>query len=285
MPERPDIFNRPMQSTPLRTALTLDGPPSQATLTVPPDWAQGRTSFGGLPAAACVRAMQDLVASDPDATSPARWLRSITVHFIAPISVGPARLSARLLRTGRHMTQAAAEVWSGDRLALMANAAFGSSRFSELEIGAPEAPEMAEPEALMAMPYIPGAMPAFTQHVDYRWASSHFPFSGGDHPVIEGWCRPHDPVPLDPAVLLMLIDAWPAPVLTMATAPTRASSVTWMVNFIGDGLSEPIPTGAWVKVAQRTTVSKGGYADGIADVWSEDGRLLARSRQLVTLFG
>jgi len=285
MPERADIFNRPTESTPLWHALALGGPAGDATITVPPDWTQGRTAFGGLPAAACVRAMQELVASDPVASTQPRLVRSVTVHFIAPISVGPARVPARLLRTGRHMTQAAAEVWSGDRLALMANASFGTSRPSELGLPSLTAPKLAPPDALLAMHYMPGEMPAFTQHFDYRWATSNFPFSGSDLPVIEGWCRPHHDVAIDPAVLLMLVDAWPAPVLSMATDRTRASSVTWMVNFIGDALSEPIPEGSWVKVVQRTTASAGGYADGIADVWTADGRLLARSRQLVTVYG
>jgi acyl-CoA thioesterase len=183
------------------------------------------------------------------------------------------------------MTQTAAEVWAGDRLALMANAAFGASRTSALEVSAPSPPKIGDPDGLLAMPYIPGAMPAFTQHIDYRWATPHFPFTGGDTSWVDGWCRPQAQVPVDASLVLMLIDAWPAPVLTMAHKPTSASSVTWSVNFIGDHLQTPMPAGSWMQVAHRSPVSKGGYADGTADVWAADGRLLARSRQLVTLFG
>ena len=283
MPAGPEIYNRPDSTTPLPQALHLDGDPAEATLTIAADWAQGRTAFGGLPAAASARAMQQLVhAGTPDET---RLLRSITVHFIAPIPVGTASVRARLLREGRHMTQAAAEVWVGDRLALMANAAFGASRDSALEVCGPSPTQVGRPDDLLAMPYIPGAMPAFTQHIDYRWAQPHFPFTGGDTHWVDGWCRPKAQLPIDAALVLMLIDAWPAPVLTMAHKPTSASSVTWSVNFIDDHLQTPLPTGSWVQVAHRSPASKGGYADGTADVWAADGRLLARSRQLVTLFG
>ena len=48
-------------------------------LDVPPDWAQGRSIFGGLQAAFAVRAMRSIV-------DPAVPLRSLQVTFIGPAS-------------------------------------------------------------------------------------------------------------------------------------------------------------------------------------------------------
>jgi len=252
---------------------------SQSPPVIPADWSQGRTAFGGLSTLLAYRAM----CSAARATDgPERPLQSIAVHFVGPVPIGSVHVEADVLRTGRYMTQTTARIRTGDQLALTAHGAHGLPRPSKLEIAPPAAPDLPDPTTLPEMPYIPGMMPAFTQHIEYRWASGDYPFSGSHSPVIQGWCRTREATPVDPGIVLMLIDSWPAGVLTMASSYTAASSVLWMVNFFS---TDPLPVGTWLKTEQRTTASMSGHAENIADVWTADGILVARSRQLVTIYG
>jgi len=261
----------------VRTPLShiLDQQPPQ----IPVDWGQGRTAFGGLSSMLATRAME--AAATPDDGSE-RPLQSIAVHFVGPVAVGPVEVQAEVLRAGRYMTQTTACLLSGGKVALTAHGAHGTPRPSQLELDPPAAPDLPAPESLPEMPYIPGMMPAFTQHIEYRWATPHFPFTGGDSPIIRGWCRARADHPVDAGLVLLLIDSWPAGVLTMAPTFTAASSVLWMVTFFD---TTPLPAHSWLKTEQRTTMSRSGHAENVADVWSADGRLIARSRQLVTVYG
>ena len=266
------MFNDPNgQKTPLKTILSAESP------SIPADWGQGRTAFGGLSTFLVVRAIQAAAH-----TPPARPLQSVSVHFVGPVPIGPVHVASQVLRTGRYMTQTAGTLRVGDQIALTVQGAHGQPRASKLELEPPSAPELPPPDRLPEMPFIPGMMPSFTQHVDYRWATEHFPFTGGPSPLIRGWCRLDEDVVVDPATVLLLIDAWPAGILTMAPGFVAASSVLWMVTFFN---STALPPRSWLKTEQRTTVSHSGHAENIADIWTADGQLVARSRQLVTIYG
>ncbi len=266
------MFNDPQgQHTPLTRILTEDSP------IVPVDWGQGRTAFGGLSTFLVVQAMEAAAHADPP-----RPLQSVSVHFIGPVPIGPVDIRARVLRTGRYMTQTTGTLEVESGIALAVQGAHGRPRASKLELEPPQAPALPDPNELPAMPYMAGMMPAFTQHIDYRWASSHFPFTGGSSPQIRGWCRFREDLPVDAAMVMLLIDAWPAGIITMAPEFVAASSVIWMVNFFD---FSPLPAGSWLQTVQRTTMSRAGHAENIADIWTSEGKLVARSRQLVTIYG
>lgn len=278
------MFQTPTEpTTPLFSVLPSPSAGQDAVqLAVPVDWAQGRTCFGGLTAGAAVRVMSALVPSD-------RPLRSVAVHFVGPLAAGgePAQVRGKVLRAGRSITQVSAEVRSASgELAITAHAAFGAARDSALVVPAPEAPDLPVPDSLQPMPYLPGLVPAFTQHVDYRWTTENYPFMGGSEAAISGWCRMADrSARVDAAVIMLLLDAWPGAVLSLAKGPTAASSVTWLANFV-----EPLPEDGfdpdtWFRYVQHDRVSVGGHADAECDLWDADGRLVARSRQLLAVYG
>ena len=70
--------------------------------TIPADWMQGRTSYGGLSAALALVAAQQLVDDLPP-------LRSATVNFVGPLA-GEVEVRAKLLRRGRNASWISAEV-------------------------------------------------------------------------------------------------------------------------------------------------------------------------------
>ena len=71
---------------------------------IPADWAQGRTAFGGLAASVLIRAVQQLPGlSDLP-------VRSVDAAFVGPVPPGPVLIRAQLLRQGKYLTHAVAEL-------------------------------------------------------------------------------------------------------------------------------------------------------------------------------
>ena len=67
--------------------------------------------------------------------------------------------------------------------------------------------------------------------------------------------------------------------LTHLPLPAAASSVTWMVNLVGDLV--PAPPEHWWHFEAELISSMGGFSDTESRLWSPDGQLVATSRQLV----
>jgi len=84
------------------------------------------------------------------------------------------------------------------------------------------------------------------------------------------------------ADLLGLVDSWPPAVLPMLKAPAPGSSMTWTLEFMpgatfGSGQQ-------WWQYLAETEWAAEGYAHTRARVWDERGKLVAISRQTVTVF-
>lgn len=245
--------------------------------TLPAEWGQGRAAFGGLVAGLGLRAMRRIV--------PGRPLRSVLVSFANPAAQGPAQVQARLLREGRALSQVEARLSQGGQDCAVLIAAFGEGRPTAVpRIAGPDAPAAPAPDTLPAFPYLAGITPDFTRFLDYRWVGEGLPFGGGPVARTGGWIRLKDATPVDEAGALAMIDAWPAPVLTLLTAPAAASTVTWMVDFVRAWPPGGVDPEAWWRFEGTTTAAGQGYADVDGLLWGPDGGLVATSRQLVAEF-
>lgn len=240
-------------------------------------WAQGRALFGGVVSGVGLRALAAIVPAD-------RPLRSVLVDFIGPAGPGELQVEARVLRTGRALTQAEARVFQGETLVGVLLAAFGGPRRTGIAWPAPERGAVPSAAGLPVFPSLPGITPAFTRHFDYRWATDRLPFTGADRPEIQGFVRPAGgTAPVDAAMLLALVDAWPAPVLSMARGPAPASTVTWMVDLVGP-LDGAAPRDGFWWFEGTATAAGEGYADVHGRLFDPLGRLIATSKQLVAEF-
>lgn len=252
-------------------------------LDVPEGWGQGRATFGGLIGALLYQAMRVNVASD-------RLARSINVSFIGPITPGPVSIEVTTLRSGSAVTQIEARMKQAEQIQCLAIASFGIDRESSLEIPASKAPEAEKPlEKAIEMPYISGLTPEFIQQVKLRWSKGGVPFSNNAENCTEGYMQFQqqteqlEGVPFDEAVLLCLIDAWPPVQLSKLKKPAPASSLTWSVEFIQP--IEGLTSESWLRYYAQIDHSHNGYGQNHAEIWNEQGELLAISRQTVTVFG
>lgn len=245
---------------------------------VDPVWGQGRAVYGGIVGAGMARAMEAAVADD-------KTLRSFAVTFAGPVEAGEVECVTRLLREGRTATFVNAEITQGGTKRAAANAMFGLSRESSARVPGPRRPDLPPPEACKEMPYIDGVMPSFTQRVEFRYTHGGFPFMGDTgSSCIGGWCRfRHDAGRAAAPGILALIDTWPAPILSTMNIPAPASSITWSVDLFGQRIDASLDD--WWYFDARTVFAAEGYTSFEASLWAPDGQYVARSCQLVGVFG
>lgn len=249
---------------------------TQDSIGIPPGWTQGRANYGGLVAAL-------MYARTLSAIDSTRVLRSATVSFVGPVATGPATVTAEVLRQGKSVVQTEARIrQNGDVVAVLL-CSFGAGRESMIAVGAEAAPAFKQPDEGLALPYIPGVTPEFTQNIDFRWAHGDLPFSGSTLPEIGGWMRLKEARgPVDMLDFFMLVDAWPPTVLPMVRGPAPGSSLTWTL--------EPVflPAGKtatdWWQYRATTDFAADGYSNTEARIWDNEGRLVAISRQVVVVF-
>lgn len=264
--------------TPLSKVLRLkpDGPEGLGFVTeIPQDWTQGRTTFGGLLAAIAIRGLQSV--------SQGRPMRSFLMDCLAPTLPGELNIHVDVLRVGRSLLHARATLSQQGQTRALLLGTFGESRETKLKLDGVSAPKSDLPaEQLVRLPYIEGAMPAYTQHFDYRWTSQHGLFSGASEGKLSGFVRALDADRVDAAVIATLIDSFPPPVLTQLRAPAPAGTVTWMVRFTH--ARPAIASNKFCRYESVTSSANGGHAGVDTKLWDNEGRLLADSHQLVVEF-
>lgn len=249
------------------------------TVHVEEGWGQGRATYGGLVAGLMHSALR---AQLPDGvTAP---LRSLTVNFVAPVAPGEAVADVQILRSGKSATQGLVTLRQGDAVVAAALAAFGAPRESSVSVEPSLImPELPEPESIDPFPYIPGATPDFFQHIEMRLADGAFPYSGAETSHMTGWMRFREATPtFDERHFVSLADSWPPAVIQMLAQPSPGSSLTWTLELVDDVTAEPDAHWAY---AVHTDHAADGYAHTDARIWHPDGRLVAISRQTVSVFG
>lgn len=244
------------------------------TASIGEDWLQGRSAFGGIQAALALRAMRERVSADVP-------LRSLQVTFIAPIPAGAVRISTNVLRQGKSVTQIEARLLDGDATACLIVGVFGAPRESKLNL-LPSPPSVAAMEAPRVLRYVPGLLPAFTQHFEARWLQGDIPFSGSTKTkqVIELALK--DDGVADEAHVVAFADFIPPVALSMLDKPTPGSSLTWMLELFAD--SRGLPLSGW-RIDADLQAAQDGYTSQQVMVWGPAGQPVALSRQSMVVFG
>lgn len=242
------------------------------TIDVPPGWAQGRATFGGL-----LTAMAAALAAR---TLDADWtLRTTNAQFLRPCAAGPVRGEFQLHRAGKGTTFCQVVLSQGTQTVLITQLVFVRPRESAVDVVAPPMRACPAVETLADMPYLAGMTPEFTQHVAFRWGKGAYPFTGATDASYTGYCRFRVPFG-DVEGVLGLLDAWPCPSLSKVKGPAMSSSVMWTAHV----LRVPTQTDGWFGFEYDTVAGKDGLHTAVGRLFAPDGALVAWTEQLMTVF-
>ncbi len=241
------------------------------TATIPDDWMQGRTSYGGLSSALALSAAQGLADDLPP-------LRSAQVAFVGPLA-GEIDVRVKLLRRGRNASWVSAEVVSEAGVGLAATFVFMGPVESALHLH-----DVPPPAGLIAVedaaPFPENAGPGFTRHFERRWALTR---SAEKKPELLWWVRIRDRAALDPMVELMLIaDALPPGVMPMLPNWVPVSSMTWLCNLL---TAAPTTRDGWFLLRAAGNYAENGCSSQDMAIWNADGEAIAAGMQSIAIFG
>lgn len=251
----------------------------QQWVDIPTGWLQGRTLYGGLAAGMMMHKAQTVVNDSHKA------LLSCSITFVGPIQFAAVKLTAEVLRQGKSVTSIEVRLWQDDAVQSILVASFGTGRESQLQVcNEAVAPDYPAVEQLNIMPSNAKTPECFKQ-CQLAWAEGHYPFTGSNVPDFGGWFRFDPHLHSDRAMTLadfmILTDIWPPGVLPMLNCVAPASSLTWQMSFVHP-LQHQLCD--WFKYQVITDFSGDGYAIESAHIWDKNDRLIALSRQTVTVF-
>ena len=250
---------------------SMSGDADRFQLSIPADWMQGRTTYGGLSAAICLAAVE---RSFPDLPPP----RSAMVSFIGPAG-GPVTTRVDLLRQGKSVTFIEATLEGEKGIATKVIFAFGAERPSRFDEAFSPMPELPHPDDCEA--FIPeGLGPSFASHFDTKLAKGARPFTGSDCTNHFIWVRHKEDVS-DHVSLLALADMPPPAVVSRLDVIAPMSSMTWLVNFLAD---PPVSPDGWWLLQTRAEHAAAGYSSQDMLIWTSDGALAVTGRQSVAVF-
>jgi acyl-CoA thioesterase len=189
---------------------------------------------------------------------------------------GANALRVERLRTGTGVANVAARIERDGETLAHAVAVLGRDRApgtSYRELAAPSMPSWrAMPEPARA-----SFGPPFANFFE-MWPLAPMPFTKAEHAMTSGWVRPREPGPVvDAATIATVIDAyWPA-TFTRFDAFRPMATIAYTLEILDDlhGLDPTAP----LFYTARSPVAHGGYTSEERQLWTEDGRLLARNYQ------
>lgn len=251
--------------------------PGRYTAQLARHWWVGPGPNGGLLAALTLQAAR-LELDDP-----ARKPRSLTLHYLAAAAEGELELLASVERSGSRVSNCTVRLEQDGRLIALALTVFAvelttSRAFADIAV--PEAPR---PETLEPIPGAVDGLPAAMQNFDYRFAFGQLPFTGAGESNAALWVRTVRRRRPDPLAIATFTDSWAPMPYTQLERGAGAPTLDLTIHFRDHGWYERASDEAFVLAEFRTRVLAGGLFEEDGELWSDDGVLLAQSRQLAML--
>ena len=248
-----------------------------AELSIPGDWAQGRTAFGGISAGMAFQAIKTQVVDD-------RLLRSYTTNFVGPLSLNtPFVIRVTCLRTGKNVSQYTGEIIQDGQVCVFVQACFGTARESRVRVENTQKHDMPAPKKAKFIPQIPKVTPKFFRHFDLAINEGGMPFTHRETSFYHGFMRfSVPPKVITDAHLITMVDAWPPTLLQMLRWPAPASTVSWNLEFIHPHAE--VSGEDWFAYQVHTRQAADGYGHTEATIWNSNNDVVALSRQTVAVF-
>ena len=219
--------------------------------------------------------LASFVLSAMRSESPAPDPLTMTVHYVQRPAPGPALVATELVRAGRtHATVEARLDQDGGAVAA-ALATFGRWRGPTPIDFQPETPAVPDPESCVELDKPSAPEMTFLDRFRYRVASPEdhvFERSTPGRARSGGWIRLVDR-DLDALAVPLVMDAWPPAIFSTflgGGAPTIELTVHWRRR----------PRTTWHLAQFASRLLAGGYVEEDGELWDQEGRLVAQSRQL-----
>jgi hypothetical protein len=238
-------------------------------------WNVGVGMNGGYLAVFCLRA----VLAESERPDPL----SMTMHYLSRPEPGPTSVQVTAMRVGRGHATYRFDLLQGSTGELRATGLVLTGRLRDAgpHDFAPEAPQGPGPDESSSVRRVsaPGESLSLWGRLDTRIARAEDIFFLRTEPGearTGGWTRLADRRPTDVLCVPLFLDCWPPAVFSRtmrpdgAGAPTLELTVHWR---------HPVPSG-WLNARFHSRQLAGGYIDENGELWSEEGILVAESRQL-----
>jgi acyl-CoA thioesterase len=241
--------------------------PKDGILDIPVGWRQGPGAYGGLVVAALMRAAEQAIGD------PARAIRSVTAEIPAPVEPGRAELAVEILRAGKSVTTARVALKQAGETRAHAVVIAATARPNSMSWNAltpPAAPVFGRLESLPTG----GPFPEFARQFDFRIVEG-IPTSGMPGPCV-GWVKARDAGGrFDAAYLAAMIDVWFPAALVHAREMRPMATISFTLEIIDatNLRDEPLLYRA------VSPVTADSYSFETRELWTADGRLLARNHQ------
>ncbi len=206
-----------------------------------------------------------------------------TVNFCAPIAEGEFVIRVKEVRSGRSVQHFYAELVQGETIAASATMVFAkrSPTWGHHANPMPEAPPAAEVAPLTKKPPL-----AWLGAYEFRYvtglpimASEAFPEPKSAQSLI--WVADQPPRPLDHVALASLCDVFIVRVFQVRGLRTPAGTVS-MTSYFHASAEELARQGTRPVLAKADSIRFGDqFHDQQAELWSDEGKLLATTTQVV----
>ncbi|MFC4699515.1 acyl-CoA thioesterase [Glaciecola siphonariae] len=249
----------------------------EVEFTIPKDWSQGRTVFGGLSAAMLYAATKEYVEA-------ARELRSMTTNFVGPLAAqAPFSIHVEIIREGKNVSQLQARAIQDGKNCVVTQFCFAKGRQSKTFVENTDSHNMALPTKAKFIPQIPKVTPKFLRHYELSIESGGMPFTGKKSSHYYGWMRfKKAPKQITQAHVISMLDTWPPTLIQQLRWPAPASTVSWNLEFIYP--HKAVSPSDWFAYKEDTRQAADGYGHTEASVWDIHGQLIALSRQTIAVF-
>lgn len=256
--------------TPIADILAAATPTATGfTTTIPTDWMQGRTCYGGLSSALALHAAQH---SEPDLPP----LRTALIAFVGPLA-GEVKVTATRLRRGRTAAFIQADISSDAGLGYRATFVFMHDLPSKIDFD--QRPGCDQP---------PPAADARLHTGPDEFFTGNFNFLDVKTPDLAPaellrWARLRARDGLDPMVeLLAIADGLPpAAHKLLGNVQVPLSTITWQINLLS---AHPATTDGWWLLSARTDYARNGSTSQAMTIRNASGELLADAIQSVAIF-
>ena len=207
---------------------------------------------------------------------------ALTVNYAGALSEGPFEIIVQTRRSSRTTQHVQAEIVQGDdpatRVAVTATAVFAIRRevWSRAEARAPRAPRAAEVPTIGARPGV-----RWPDMYELRFVSG-LPMQGErDDSRSLYWIRDKPDRPLDYPALSSICDSAFPRIFVIRPQLTQVATVSMNIYFHGNAAGVAAVGSQPLLIDTCGNVFDQGFSDQQAAVWTEEGRLIASTQQVV----